>query len=106
MRRVTIGMYRWSPLSCLELRRLPVGRGQGAEVVLVGHPGQPGKDVLEVRERILSVAFARDDQRVEDRRALAGVGVTDEEPVLFSNTGRADGIFDEVIVQPTLAVVQ
>lgn len=74
-------MHPWSPLvsDC----RLPVLGREGAEVVLVGHPGQPGKDVLQVGHGILAAAFAGDDERVQDRRALPGVGVADKEPVLF-----------------------
>lgn len=63
---------------------LPAGRQQGAQVILVGHCGQAGEEVLEIGERILSMAFAGDDQRVEDGRALSGIGVPDEQPVLHA----------------------
>lgn len=50
------------------------------------------------------MALAGDDQRVEDGGALAGVGVADEEPVLLAEGRRPDGVFDEVVVEPGLAV--
>jgi hypothetical protein len=36
------------------------------------------------------VALAGDDQRVDDRRSLAGAGATDKKPVLFTNGGGPD----------------
>lgn len=39
------------------------------------------------------MTFTGDDERVDDRGALAGGWMTDEEPVLFANRGRPDGIF-------------
>ena len=74
-------MHPWSPL--VSERGLPVLGREGAEVVLVGHPGQPGEDVLQVRQRVFPMAFAGDDERVQDRGALAGVGVADKEPVFL-----------------------
>src|ERR1700677_1321818 len=72
-------MHPRSPL--VSEGRLPVLWREGAEVVLVRHPGQPGEDVLQVRQGVLAAAFAGDDERVQDRRALPGVGVADKEPV-------------------------
>ena len=74
-------MHPWSPL--VSGQQLPVLRREGAEVVLVRHPGQSGQDVLQVRQGVLPVAFAGDDERVQDRRALPGVGVADKKPVLL-----------------------
>ena len=50
--------------------------------------------------------LAGDDDRVDDGGALAGVGVADEEPVLLPYGRRADRVFDEVVVEPALAVAQ
>ena len=61
----------------------PVDRSEGVQVVAVGEGGQPGEDVAHVGVRILSVALAGDDDRVDDGRALAGVGVAYKEPVLL-----------------------
>ena len=62
-------MHPWSPLDLG--RRLPVFRREEAQVVPVRHPGQPREHILQVRQGILPVAFAGDDDRVQDRRALA-----------------------------------
>ena len=61
---------------------MPEARGELAQVVLVGQAGQTGEDVLEVGERILAVALAGDDQRVEDGGTLPGLWMADEQPVL------------------------
>jgi len=97
-------MYPWSPL--VSESRLPVLGREGSEVVLVRHPGQPGEDVLQVRQGVFPVSFAGDDERVQDRRALPGVRVADKEPVFLAYAGRADRIFDEVIIEAGFAVVQ
>ena len=57
------------------LGRQPVRRRQCIQVVVIGHPRQAREDVLEVGQWILAMAFARDDERVEDRGALAGIGM-------------------------------
>jgi hypothetical protein len=100
---VTMSMHQWSPKGS---GRLPVDGQERTQVVAIGHTGQAGEDVLEVRERILAVPLAGDDERVNDGRALAGVGVADKEPVLLPDAGRPDRILDEVVVQLALAVVQ
>ena len=71
---------------------------------MVGHRGQAGEDVAQVREGILAVALAGDEQRVDDGKAGSGVGVTDEEPVLRSELAGADGVLDEVVVEPGVTV--
>lgn len=46
---------------------------------------------------------------VEDGAALAGIGVAEEQPVLLSQGGGADGILDEVVVDlqpPVIAVAE
>ena len=48
---------------------------------------------------------AGDDERVEDRGAAAGVGVADKQPVLISDRGGEDGVFDQVVVEPGLVVL-
>ncbi len=72
--------------------RLPARWGQLAEVVSVCHAGQAREYVAHVNRRILAVALAGDDQRVDDRRTFAGVGVADKKPVLFANRGGPDGV--------------
>src|ERR1043165_1257975 len=85
-------------------RRLPVAGQQCVEVVAGGHARQLCEDITEVKVRIDTVALAGDDDGVDDRRALSGVGVADEEPVFLSDGGGADGVFDEVVVESHRAV--
>jgi hypothetical protein len=60
-----------------------VGRREGVEVVPGGHGGEPAQDIAQVDQRIDLSPLAGDDDRVDDRGALAGVGVADEEPVFL-----------------------
>ncbi len=78
--------------------RLPHSRRESADVVAIGHLRQPSEDVPHVGHRVFAVSLAPDDQRVEYHRALAGVGVPDKQPVLFSDARGTDRIFDQVIV--------
>ena len=66
---------------------------------MVGHLRQAREDIAQVLERIFPVALTRDDDGVDDGRALAGVGVPHEEPVLFSDARGSDGVLDQVGVQ-------
>lgn len=84
----------------------PVGRSECAEIVLVGHGGQPGEHVAKVNKGIFAVTQTGDDDRVEDRGALAGVGMTNEEPVFLPDDGWPDGVLHYIGVQPGLAVTQ
>lgn len=77
----------------LRERRLPIGRRESVDVVLVGHGREPGEHIFQVDERIDAVALAGDNDRINDRRALARVGMTDEEPVLFAQRRGPDGVF-------------
>ncbi len=86
-------MYQSSPKGCHDLLRLPVGRCERCEVFLVSHPRQLSEDVFQVRQGILPVAFAGDDQGVEDRGALASVGMTDKQPSFFADARRAEERF-------------
>ena len=62
-------------------RGLPVDGQQSAQIVLGGHGRQTPQDIAQVGERIDAAALAGDHNRVEDSRALAGVGVADKQPV-------------------------
>ena len=64
-------------------RWFPTSRRQGAQVIPVGHAGQAGEHVPHVGQRVDAAALARYDDRVDDRRAIAGIGVTDEQKILF-----------------------
>jgi len=85
--------------------RGPVARGERVQIDLIGHPRQAGEHVAQVGERVFAVPLARDNDRENDRRALAGVGVPDKQPVLFFDDGGPYGIFDQVVVQPCFAVI-
>ena len=52
------------------------------------------------------MALTGHDQGVKDRGALAGLGVTNKQPVLLSDARGPDRIFDEIIVEPRLAEPQ
>ncbi len=63
---------------------------------MVRSAGQALEDVGEVGQRLDVVSAAGLQDRVEDGGALSGVGVPDEEPVLGSQLGRADGLLGQV----------
>ena len=52
------------------------------------------------------MALAGNNDRVNNGRALTGAGVADEQPVLLADGRRPDGIFNEVVVQPGLPMVE
>ena len=85
---------------------MPVYRQQWREIVLVAHRGEAGEHVFHVGVRVFAVALTGDDDRVDDGRSLAGIGVADEEPVLLPNGRGPDGVFNEVVVQSGLAVLE
>jgi len=64
-------------------RGLPVDGQQGVEVVLGGHAGQAAEDVAEVSHGVDASAPAGHHNRVDDGRALAGIGMAHEEPVFL-----------------------
>ena len=62
---------------------LPRGGKQGGEVVPRGHLRQSREDIADVVEGIDAAALAGDDNRVNDRGAVAGVGMADEQEVFL-----------------------
>ena len=74
--------------------------------MLRGHCRQAAEHITDIRERLNPVTLAGDDEGVDDRGALAGVGVTDEQPIFLTDGRGADGVFDEVVVEPGLAVLE
>ncbi len=72
----------------------------------VGHRGQAGEHVPEIGERVEDTPPATFDDGVDDRAAHAGLGLADEEPVLLADGGRADGVFDEIVVDLQAAIFE
>ena len=62
---------------------LPVDRRQSVQVEAVRQCGQPVEDVAQVGVGVFPVALAGDDDRVDDGGALAGIGMSDKEPVFL-----------------------
>ena len=73
VRRVTV--LRRASAERLPLRWLPRRRGQRRQIALIGQGREAPEDVGEVRQGVLAVALAGDEQRVEDGRSLAGAGM-------------------------------
>lgn len=73
---------------------------------MVFHHGQAGEDVVQVGVGIDAPAAAAFDDGVDDGSALACSGFANEEPVLFSHRGWADGVFDEVVVDLHSAITE
>ena len=86
--------------------RLPAGREQGTEVVLIGHGRQPLKDVGEVKLGVVAVAAGAFHQGEDDGGTLAGGLAAHEEPVLFSYGDRSNTIFYPVVIDFKLAVAE
>ena len=84
----------------------PVGGGQ-RDGVFGQHAGQAGQHVGEVFLRMDAQATAVFDDGVEDGALLAGLFIADEQPVLGSQLGRADRVFDEIVADlyPTVTKV-
>ena len=81
--------------------RLPEGRHECLQVILVGHHRQPGEDIPQVKQGIDSPAVAGNDDRVQDRGALAGLGMADKKPIFDSKLGRTDAVFySEIAIMP------
>lgn len=72
----------------------------------VGGEGQPGQDMEQIGIRIESATTATFDDGVEDGATFPGLGFADEQPVLFAESGGADGIFDQVLVDFNAAIVE
>ena len=63
--------------------RLPLRRGERRQVVAIGHRGQAREHVLEVGVGVDAAPLAGDHDRVDNGRAVTGVGMPYEKPVVF-----------------------
>ena len=64
------------------------------------------EDIDEVFLRVDSLVFAVLHECVDDGAAFTGLGMPDEEPVLQSQLGGADGLLGPVVVDVSLWVVE
>lgn len=78
-----------------EVFHLPVGGG-----------GQFGQHIAQVSVRIQTTPAAAFDEGVEDGAAFSGLGLAEEQPILFAQGRGPDGIFHEVIVDLDAAVFE
>lgn len=72
----------------------------------VGHVGQAGENFTKISKRVKTASPTVFDDGVNDGAGLAGVGITDEEPVFVANGGGANGVFDQVIVNLHPAIIE
>jgi hypothetical protein len=70
----------------------------------IGHVGQAGEYIAKILEWIQTPPPAVFNDGVNDRAALAGIGVADEEPVFLADGSGANGIFHEVVATLTLQI--
>ena len=67
-------------------------------ILAVSHRGQPCQDIAQVAVGLDTVATAALNYRVEHCTAFSGVGISEKQPILFSEGGRPDRVFDQVVV--------
>ena len=72
----------------------------------VGHRGEPGEHVVQIGAGIDAPAAATLDDGVKDGAALAGIGIAEKQPVLFSESGRPNGVLDEIIIDLDSAIFE
>ena len=82
----------------------PVERRQLGDL-LIGCRGQALQDVFEIGIRFDAMQAAVFDERIHHGAARAGFFGAEEEPVLFANGRRPDGILDQVMPRPGLCRV-
>jgi len=77
-------------------QRFPVG-GQDGVDVLIGEAGEAGEQIAEVFPGIDAAAATTDDEGVEGGAAPTGVGMPQEQPVLFAQAGGPERILGQVM---------
>ena len=53
-----------------------------------------------------AAAAATLDNGVKDGAALTGIGIAEKEPVLFSKSGRPNGVLDQIIINLNSAILE
>lgn len=79
---------------------------QRFDLILVGHARQTRQHIFEILARIDAQATAVLHHGVDDRGFFSRVLRSDEQPVLRSQLGGTDGVFDEVVVDLDAAIRQ
>ena len=84
------------------------GPGLGRDLVnlTVGHVRKAGEDITKVVPRVNLATAAALDNRVNDRAALASLCRADEKPVLLPDGRRANGVFNQVVVDLQTTVTE
>ena len=72
----------------------------------IGHVGKACEHFTKISERVKTATAAVFNDGINDGAALTGIGITDEEPVLFSDGRGTNGVFYEVVVQLHAAIIQ
>jgi hypothetical protein len=84
----------------------PVLRGQiSIRDFVIGHPGQAPQHIVEVGQGLYLMAPATLQDRVDDRCAVARVGMSDKQPVFRAQLRRADGLLGQVVIDARLSVL-
>ena len=72
----------------------------------VGHRGEPGEHVAQVGVGIDAAAAATLDDGLKDGAAVTGIGIAQEQPVLFPKSGGPNGVFHEIVVYLDSAIFE
>ena len=75
---------------------LPVERRQLVDL-FIGRGGQALQNVFQIGDRFDPVHSAVFNQRIHDSAAFTGFFRAEEEPILFSECGGPDRVFDLVV---------
>jgi len=82
------------------------GPGSQSRDFLIAGVGQAVEQFPQIGVGFQAVAFGRLDYREDDRAGLARFFGTDEQPILRTKLGRADGVFHKVVVDLDHPVVK
>lgn len=66
--------------------------------------GHLAEHIAHITERVDAVTLTGNDDRVDNCRALACIGGTDEQEVFLADGGGTHGVFDQVVIQADLPV--
>ena len=75
-------------------------------MLVVEDPGVGGEDVLKIIFNVDPESLAADEDGVNDRGAVPGLGMTDEQPVTFADCCGAYGVLHGVVIDGDLAMIE